>query len=232
MSLRVVGFDIETTHLKANMGHILCAVAQPLDCKPMIWRIDKTPGFGKSAKSFVNDKPMVKGIIEYLSDTADVIVTHYGTYFDLPFVDTRAINWKLNPLPPIAHIDIWKVARKRLALTGNSQAAVCDLVSATHQKYKPGWDVWRKAQYGDRKALNVLTEYCANDVAGLMENYARLRPLILHHPFHSLTAPHACPACASDKTQKRGYRRTKRMRIERIQCQSCGTWFDGGKESV
>lgn len=49
--MNVVGFDIETTHLKGNMGHILCAVAQPLGRKPKVWRIDKQPGFGKTAAS-------------------------------------------------------------------------------------------------------------------------------------------------------------------------------------
>lgn len=228
----IIGFDIETTHLKANMGHILCAVAQPLGGKPKTWRIDKTPGFGKTPQSFVNDMQMVMDIVDYLNNNAEVIITHYGTYFDLPFVDTRALFWKLPTLAPVAHLDLWKTSRKKLALTSNRQATVNDLISAEHQKYKPGWEVWRKAQYGDRKALNVLAEYCRNDVAGLLDNYVALRPLITHHPYWGRGEAGDCPACGSSKTQRRGHRRTKRLRIERIHCQECGTWSDGTREKA
>lgn len=230
--MSIIGFDIETTHLKGNMGHILVAVAQPLGGKAKVWRIDKTPGFGKSPQSFVNDMQIVHDIVDYLSNEAEIVITHYGTYFDLPFVNTRALTWGLKPLPPLHHIDMWKISRKQLALTSNRQATINDLITAEHQKYKPGWEVWRRAQYGDKKALTVLTEYCKNDVGGLLDNYVALRPLIYHHPIMMRAKADACPACGSAETQRRGHRRTKRQRIERIQCQSCGTWFDGAKENI
>lgn len=229
---KIAGFDLETTHLKANFGHILCGVIQPLGEKAKVWRIDKQPGFGKSPASFVNDRPMVREMIEYINDNVEIVITHYGTYFDLPFLNTRALYWKLKPPAPVAHIDIWKVARKQLALTSNRQATVNDLIAAEHQKYKPGWEVWRKAQYGDRKALKTLADYCANDVAGLLDNYKALRGLMPHHPHIMRSSPTACPACASETTQARGFRRTKKMRIQRFHCQSCGSWFDGARFAV
>lgn len=232
MSERIVGLDIETTHLKGNMGHVLVAVAQPLGGKPITWRIDKTPGFGKTAASFVNDSEIVREIIQYIADKADVIVTHYGERFDVPFLNTRALHWKLAPMAPVAHLDLWKSARKNLALTSNRQATVNDLVGADHSKYKPGWEVWRRAQYGDKKALDELAAYCRNDVAGLLDNYRALRPLIINHPYLTRRAEHACAACGSTKVQARGYRRTKRQRIQRLHCQDCGSWFDGTREKV
>lgn len=219
------------------MGHILCAVAIPMSPagkrkKPKVWRIDRTRGFGKTPASYVDDREMVRAIIEYLTDEAQVVVTHYGTYFDLPFVNTRALHWGMKPLPPIAHLDLWKTARKGLALTSNRQATINDLVGADYTKYKPGWEVWRKAQYGDRKALDALTAYCVNDVRGLLDNYEALRPLIQHHPHWSNMRGLRCPACNSTKVQSRGTRRTKRLIIQRIQCMDCGSWSDGGRASV
>lgn len=237
----IVGFDIETTHLKGNMGHILCAVAVPMRPdgtrgRPKVWRIDKLPGFGKTPDSYVNDKALVVDIVDYLSNTAQIVITHYGTYFDIPFVNTRALYWKTNPLPPIAHLDLWKTARKGLCLTSNRQATVNDLIDADHNKYKPGWAVWRKAQYGDKPAMNTLTKYCINDVQGLLDNYVALRPIMQHHPYWvqgRRTEPNAsCPACGSTEVHARGWRRTKRQRIQRIHCQSCGSWSDGTRETV
>jgi uncharacterized protein YprB with RNaseH-like and TPR domain len=231
----IVGLDIETTHLAGNMGHILCACAQPLGGKPVVWQINKQKSWNPTnPKSYVNDKVMVKEIVSYVEENADILITHYGTKFDLPFINTRALHWDINPLPPVAHIDLWKVSRVNLRLTSNRQATINDLIQAPHSKYKPGWEVWRAAQYGSSKALKTLTDYCKNDVAGLLENYVRMRPLIKHHPyaFTTTTGKHACPVCMSKNTQYRGWRRTKLFRIERVHCQECSTWFDGKREKV
>src|ERR1044072_82486 len=98
-SVRVLIFDIETTGFEANRGHILCAAAKWLDQEPVFtWRIDDTPGFGKTPASFHNDSAIVAPLVELL-DSADAVVAYYGGYnkFDVPYVNTRALANGLKP---------------------------------------------------------------------------------------------------------------------------------------
>lgn len=233
---RIAAFDLETTHLKGNMGHVLCGVIKIVGTKEAYkWRIDYQKGFDRSnAKAMVNDKQMVKEMRDVI-DGCDALLMHYGMYFDLPFLNTRLLVHKLRPCANIAIIDTWKIARKQLALTGNSQEAVCDLVDATHKKYKPGWAVWRKAMYGDSAAISKLMKYNENDVDGLIDNYMALRPLIHHHPYmgtHAGQGHNECPACGSTKTHGHGTRRTKKQLITRRICTECGSTYDAEKKTM
>ena len=53
---------------------------------------------------------------------------------------------------------------------------------------------------------------------------------ITNHP--KLRPGDTCPNCESTKTQKRGYRFTRYFRIQRNQCQSCGTWFETSRSKI
>ena len=238
MSIKL--FDLETTHLKGNMGFILCAVAKELDSDECwTWRIDKLPGYGKTPKSFTDDSVIVEELIEFLSD-ADAIVAHYGDRFDRPFLNTRALLNGLAPLPPLNVIDPWKVARKHLALTSNRMGTIADLFTNATQKYQLPWEAWRNAQFGDKQAMDSLTEYCINDVETLEDVYKGIRPLIYHHPYvgpvandvNDWSEDYHCPACASTKVHRKGIRRTKRQIIRRVHCQNCGSWFDGKRRTI
>lgn len=233
-------FDLETTHLKGNMGFILVAVAKELDADHCItWRIDDTEGYGETPKSYTDDSDIVRELIDYLSD-ADAIVAHYGDRFDRPYLNTRALYHGMSPLPPVNMIDPWKWARKNLALTSNRMGTIADLLGSENQKYQLPWSAWRQAHFGDKKAMDMLTDYCVNDVETLEDVYKGMRPLISHHPYVGATPDdlgddqelYQCPACSSVKTQRRGIRRTKKMVIRRVHCQNCGTWFDGKRKTI
>lgn len=238
---RIAAFDLETTHLRGNMGHILCAVLKWVDRpgKPLVWRIDASPGYGKTAASYRDDSAIVKGLIEALAG-ADATLAHYGERFDKPYLNTRAMAHGIPVPPPLPIIDPWKVIRKELALTNNRLGSVSDLIGAKRSKYHLPWHDWQAAAYGDRQAMNRMVKYCVNDVLTLEQEYLAIRPLIRNHPYMGAVAegrlekagPAECPACGSAATQSRGTRRTKRLVIERRRCTGCGSWFDGNRISV
>lgn len=238
MSIKL--FDLETTHLKGNMGFILVAVAKEFGSdETHYWRIDQLEGYGKTPESYVDDSQIVEELIEYLSD-ADAIVAHYGDRFDRPYLNTRALAHGLPPLPPLNIIDPWKIARKNLALTSNRMGTIADVLGCEFQKTQLPWSAWRMAHFGDKKAMDQLTEYCINDVLTLEGVYEGLRPLIYHHPYvgpvaddvNDYSEDYACPACSSTRVQRRGVRRTKRQIIRRVSCQNCGSWFDGKRRTI
>ena len=236
----VIVFDLETTDLRANMGHILVACAKKVGTDhTYTWRIDETEGYGDSPKSMMDDSAIVTSLIEYMSD-ADAIVAHFGTYFDHPYLNTRALIHGLDPLPPVHVIDPWKTAKKMLRLTNNRMGTVAEALGCSEQKYQLPWSDWRIAHYGDKAAMKRLTDYCINDVLTLEDVYLKLLPLMRHHPYVGPAANdvyddgdhYACPACASTRIQRRGIRRTKKQVIRRLQCQNCGNWADGRRRTI
>jgi transposase-like protein len=91
--------------------------------------------------------------------------------------------------------------------------------------------LWTKVLDGDVKAMARMEKYCRGDTNLTEKLYIKLRPYILNHPHMGLVKSE-CGACGSNATQSRGYRRTKMFKIQRLQCQSCGSWFDGTRSKV
>lgn len=228
---KLLAWDLETTHLRGNMGHILCAAAKWVGrSKVYSWRIDKLPGYGSDPYSYINDKPIVEALIE-LTEEADATVAHYGERFDKRFLYTRAMMHGLAPPPPVKLIDTWKYARNNLALTSNRLETLASMLGTGNQKYKLPLEVWQIASHGHTPTLDKMVKYCKNDVLTLEDVYLRMRPLINDHPY-AVELIGTCPACGSVDIQSRGFRRTRCFKIQRQHCTNCGSWFDGNRERV
>jgi len=224
------------------MGFILCAAAKRVGGDGYLWRIDNTEGYGDTPASYRDDSQIVRELVEVLAD-ADAVVAHYGSRFDVPYLNTRA-KWHqardvpdMEVLPPVRVIDTWRTARGHLCLTSNRLSSLTDLMNVENPKYHLPWSDWQLAAYGDKKAMDALAEYCWNDVVGLEQTYVGMRDLIRNHPYvgvvTDLNSDSAeCPACGSCITQNRGQRRTRAFVIKRHHCQNCGHWFDGKRTKV
>jgi uncharacterized protein YprB with RNaseH-like and TPR domain len=231
--IKLLVLDIETTDLNADRGHILCAGAKWVG-KPKIykWRIDDTPGYGDTPRSFFNDSSIVDGLKE-LAQESDAIIAYYGGYgrFDVPFINTRLIVNGREPLPPITVIDPHKTARSRLKLNRNGLSQVTQLFNTDVKKGFVPWEHWLKAQYGDRKSMSILLDYNVDDVLSLEQAYLKMRPLMVDHPH---VARHTagndprsqCTVCGSYSSTSRGSRRIKLFEVFRRSCNACGTFFE------
>jgi len=169
--------------------------------------------------------------VHALMSEADAVVTYNGDRFDLPKLNGEFLLAGLKPLPPITSIDVYK-AVKKLGFISNKLAFIGPLLKTGGKLKHEGFDLWTKVIDGDPVAQRKMTRYCLQDVTLLEKVYKKVRPYIKNHPHMGSTKTLACGACGSSHVQSRGYRRTKAFRIQRIQCQSCGSWQDGTRSKV
>jgi uncharacterized protein YprB with RNaseH-like and TPR domain len=235
---RILAFDLETSNLKGNFGHILVACAKWVGETEfaLSMRIDEQKGYGKTAQSFINDKPIVEKLVK-LMGSADALVAHYGDdrRFDKPFLTTRALVHNLQPPPPVKFIDTWKYAYVKLALTSNRLETISHALGCQHTKYKLPMEAWQLAMHGDKETLTQMQQYCENDVNTLIDVYLRLRPVIHDHPNVTGASldehgfPTSCKACTTQpvRFQARGFMYTKTTKTARFQCQNCYSWSQG-----
>ena len=171
-----IGFlDIETTHLKANMGIILC------------WYIKPEGGTDYDKYLLSRKEILTRGVEDKRSLQAlnkalqkyDIIVTYYGKGFDAPFIRHRALIQGVDfPVyQQMNHLDMYFVVKSKLKCTRNSLDAACasfGIVGKTHIN----WEDWRWAAKGDVDALAMVDDHNQGDVDILEELYNKLKPHI------------------------------------------------------
>jgi len=164
--------DIETSNLKANFGIVLCWCI--LDDKGNLYEDRLTK---KDIMSGQEDKRCVQSCINTLS-YFDRVVTHYGTYFDIPFLRTRSLIHKLDFFPHgyLYHTDTWKMAKRSLCLHSNRQDVIAESLYGKTVKTRISHPDWRKAMLGDVKAMDEVVDHCEKDVIDLKKNYYTLLP--------------------------------------------------------
>lgn len=225
-------WDIESTNLSADFGYILSIAVKDLgDNKVRCYRIDDYKLYKKDP---TNDRELLREASADLSD-AGAWVTWYGSRFDVPMVNSRLLYHGLNPMPPVPHIDGWRVAKYKMALHSNRLASVSSFLELEEKTPLDG-PIWIKASAGDKKALAYIVEHNVQDVVVLEEAFNRIKPLITNGPNLSLLdasvkrADNRCPICSSGPLHRRGVSITTTGRRQRFQCQSCGGWSSGKVE--
>ena len=228
-------WDIEATNLNANFGYILSIAVKDLDEKKV--RVYSIADYPRYKKDPTNDKDLVRDAAADLG-SAGVWVTWYGARFDVPFVNTRLIGHGLPPMPPVPHIDGWRIAKYKLKMNSNRLASVSGFLNV-EEKTPLNGPIWIKASAGDKKSLDYIVEHNIQDVIVLEQVYHRIRPLITSGPnvsllqnMESAKGVNACPICASLRLQKRGLTSTATTRKQRYQCQDCGGWSIGKATKV
>ena len=169
---RVAFLDIETSNLKANFGIVLCWCILADDStlyQDWLTRKDVLSGD--------EDKRVVSTCIDTMR-TFDRVVGHYSTYFDIPFLRTRAIIHRLD-FPKhgeLYHTDAWRMAKKSLCLHSNRQAVVAESLQGKTIKTRISHPAWRQAMMGNEAAAMEVLEHCNCDVQDLKKNYNSLLP--------------------------------------------------------
>lgn len=227
---KIMIWDIETTDLKANKGHLLTVAAKWLDEPEMYtWRIDDHPDYGKTPKSFMNDSWIVQQVVTMIGQAA-MLVHQFGDRFDLPFLNTRALYWGLEPAPQIRTVDTWKVMRTTLALTANRLKTGAAFFNDDDEQKMENLDIsdWMLAEHGDHEIITEMLTYNMSDVIATEALYKKLRPLIKNHP--NVADPVEggeprlqCPACGSYNSRSEGSYYTKLYSVKRRRCKECGT---------
>jgi uncharacterized protein YprB with RNaseH-like and TPR domain len=227
--MQILAWDLECSNLAADFGIILCCGF-------------KEVGTGKASVIGIldyvgSDRDLIKAEKKMLVDIsarlleADVWLTHYGTYYDIPFINTRLIYHDLPILPPnFTHIDTWKISRNRLKLRNNRLVTISGFLGTKEEKNAIKPEQWLRALSGHKPSMEYIIEHCRRDVVVLEETYLILRPLVLDHPNRGLVDGRGgCSVCGSQKLQKRGTHITRTRKYQRYQCMNCGAWSKGIK---
>lgn len=223
----VILWDIEATGLNADFGRIICIGWKKLGEKKV--NIITARDHDKySDKSVVSEAAKVLG-------NADVWVTWYGSRFDVPFVNTRLLHYGLKPLPPVPHVDGWRIARNHLKLHSNRlQSVLTFLELGDKTQITP--QIWDRAAAGQVSAIKYIEEHCRIDVAELENAYQRIKCLATDHPNIALIEGTAhkmnCPMCNSNRIQFRGYTYAGASRKRKFVCNNCGHWSRSKAERI
>ncbi len=179
------------------------------------------------AKDPTNDKELVKWILDELSD-ADVLIAHNGDHFDMKYINTRAIFWGYDPLPPIPTIDTLKMARGKFNFNSNRLDYLAQFLGVGAKINAPQ-ALWGKALHGDSTAVDSIVDYNIGDVHLLEKVYTKLAPYCpskLNMALYS-DEEEVCPLCGSEDLEKRGFATKKTGVYQRYRCTDCGSWSQG-----
>ena len=136
-----------------------------------------------------------------LIDQADLVIAHYGEYFDLPFLNSRAIIHGLAPYSPVRSIDTKRVASSQFRFPSNKLDALGEYFKVG-KKIKTDINLWMNCIRGDQEALDNMSAYNNQDVILLEEVYLKLRPWIKSHPnlgMYMNLDETVCSCCGSTK---------------------------------
>lgn len=175
-------------------------------------------------------KPMLQEVHDMMS-FADSIVTFNGDRYDLPKLMGEFVLHGFPPPPPVTSIDVYKTTKK-LGYFMGKLGFIGPLLGLGKKVEHEGFALWTKVDNGDEKAQAKMAKYCAQDVDLLEKLYLRIRPFIKNHPHMGKVGANECGACGSHHVQSRGTRRTRSFKIQRLQCQACGSWQDGVRKKV
>ena len=229
----ILFWDIETTALDAGVGSVVCAAFKSnQEKKPRLLTIADYRGWTKEPW---DDSKLVRDIAKEIAK-ADIIVGHYSTRFDLPFVNSRLLKSGQPPCAPVPHVDTWRVSRNRLKL-GSNRLAALSAFFGLEQKTPLSAEILQKMRAYDTDTLDLIYEHCVQDVIVLEQAYERIKIIAPDHPNVNLAraidyANPQCPVCGSFHVQKRGKIIAKARVSQRYQCNDCGHWGRGLPKKV
>jgi hypothetical protein len=169
--------------------------------------------------------------IHAMMSFADAIVTYNGDRYDIPKLHGEFVRFDLPPAPPCTSIDCIK-AVKKFGYFRSALGYVAPFLGLGSKLEHEGFGLWKKVMQGDEAAQRRMARYCVQDVRLLEKLYLRIRPYIRNHPHVGKVGAQECPSCSSRKAHSRGSRRTRAYKIQRLQCQDCGHWFDGVRKKI
>ena len=171
--------DLETTSLDAGAGAILCASYESSK-KPkrvVTLRNDRiSPIWKKGIRG--DDRELVKQLSALIRDH-DVIVAHNGSRFDLPYLRTRALHWRLEPLRDVKLIDPCTIAYRKFKLKSNSLGRIADYVGVKDRKTPLDMSVWMDAALnGSTRSMDLIVEHCEADIRVLSAVLTVVKPFV------------------------------------------------------
>lgn len=175
MAIQSCCVDIETSHLCADFGVILCGVVKPDGREPVVIRGDQVVKNWSKRRS--DDGQVAKLLAEELSKY-DIWVAHNGMKFDIPYINTSLLRAGYKPLArPKTVVDPVQLARNGLRMSYNSLEKIAQVLGVnTKTQIEPR--IWLKAILdGCKGSMDYIVEHCVEDVETLESVVTKLKDL-------------------------------------------------------
>lgn len=181
---KVLIYDIETSPnigwfwasgFKKNISHDQIIKERAIICVSYKW-LGEDQVYNLTWDNNQNDKFLVEQFVEVLNN-ADLIVAHNGDNFDLKWIKTRALYHRIPMLPNYNQFDTLKLAKTKLYLNSNKLDYIAKFLGY-EGKIKTDIDLWLDIVLkNDKEALNLMLDYCDEDVRQLEKVYNELKYL-------------------------------------------------------
>lgn len=164
-----------------------------------------------------------------IAEEADEVVAHFGNGFDIPWLRTRCLIHKLNPLPLYKTVDTKALASKYFYFNSNKLDYISNVLGHG-KKLKTEFSLWKNILVNRcQKSLDYMCKYCGIDVDRLekvyldMEGYVRPRT---HVGVMNGGEKWSCPRCGSKNVKLSKKRVTAAGTVQyQMQCRSDGSYF-------
>ena len=168
----IVGvLDIETSNFKADIGWMISwAIYYPHE-ERTVWDVIKK----RHITNYTTDKQICKSLLKEL-DNVELLITYYGTGFDIPFIRTRCLDHGLD-FPEYGrnrHRDCYYMAKGKVATHRKSLKAISELLGIEGKTPVP-IRTWRLAMLGHPESLEYVLEHNLADVEVTWKTYEALR---------------------------------------------------------
>src|ERR1700674_4282950 len=138
---RILTWDLECTDLKSDWGTLLCVGYKYLDEKQV--HVISIMDYDGWDKDVTNDRKLVADFHKVLSE-CDMQVTFYGKMFDWPWMTGKFLEYGLEPLPNIPHVDLFFTARSNMRITRKSLDNISKYLGLPQKKYYVEGKLWKQ----------------------------------------------------------------------------------------
>lgn len=168
---------------------------------------------------------MIRSLHEVMR-SADILVGFNSINFDLPHCNTEFLLEGLTPPPPVKHIDLMRVIKRRFRLEYNNLGSITKRLGIPTKIDTGGFDMWRRMMDGDPEAWAANRRYNIQDVHVTDALRQRLAGWNMNGPNLGLWmgGDRTCWNCASENLVRDGSSATNVTRYARYQCGDCGAW--------
>lgn len=177
--MKIAAVDLETYHLEADLGRVLCASFCPITSEG---KVEEAYTIVRPVrlKDRWNDIALVKAIRDEI-EKYHLIVTWNGKLFDIPYLNARLLQANERKCEPQMHLDMmWYAAGNSAKLRSRKLDNVAKFFGVQNKKTETGIDIhmkyWEPASTGDKEAMQYLVDHCEADVKVLSEVYWKLLP--------------------------------------------------------
>ena len=146
-----------------------------------------------------DDKKLLKDFIKVMN-SAHEIIGHNSDRFDVKWLRTRALLQGVDMLPYYVSIDTLKHARNGFYFNSNKLDYLAKLFGEGQKKDNGGFSTWKKIVLDkDAEALQLMVDYCKQDVAILERVFNKLQPYVKNTTHYGVLfgeEKYSCPNCS------------------------------------